>query len=48
MLTPADVYFGRANGLLADRQNVLANGYRTHPERFPRGRPQPATLPEVV
>jgi putative transposase len=48
MLTPADVYFGRANDLLADRQKVLANAYEIHPERFPRGRPQPAALPEAV
>jgi putative transposase len=48
MLTPADVYFGRADDLLADRQKILANAYQTHPERFPRGRPQPAALPEAV
>ena len=48
MLTPADVYFGRAEGLLADRQQVLANAYRIHPERFPRGRPVPPALPEAV
>ncbi|MCP5055276.1 MAG: IS3 family transposase [bacterium] len=48
MLTPADVYCGRAEDLLADRQKVLANVYRIHPERFPRGCPQPATLPEAV
>jgi putative transposase len=48
MLTPADVYFGRANTLLASRQKVLANAYATHPERFPRGCPQPAALPEAV
>ncbi len=48
MLTPADVYFGRANDLLADRQKVLANAYRTHPERFPQGCPKPTALPEAV
>ncbi len=48
MLTPADVYFGRARDLLADRKKVLANAYRNHPERFPRGCPQPAALPEAV
>jgi hypothetical protein len=48
MLTPADVYFGRANDLLAGRQNALADAYRTHPERFPRGHPEPAALPEAV
>jgi putative transposase len=48
MLTPADVYFGRAEGLLTDRRQVLANAYRLHPERFPRGCPVPAALPEAV
>ena len=48
MLTPADVYFGRANRLLADRQKVLANAYAARPQRFPRGCPQPAALPEAV
>ena len=48
MLTPADVYFGTATALLAARQEVLVNAYQTHTERFPRGCPQPAALPEAV
>jgi len=48
MLTPADVYFGQADEILADRRNVLATAYATHPERFPRGCPSPASLPEAV
>ena len=48
MLTPADVHFGRASEILAARQNVLAAAYEATPERFPRGRPRAAALPEVV
>jgi putative transposase len=48
MLTPADVHFGRASAILAARQNVLDVAYETHPERFPRGRPRTAALPEAV
>jgi putative transposase len=48
MPTPIDVYFGRAQDLPADRQKVLTHAYRAHPERFPRGRPPPAALPEAV
>ncbi|HJO25078.1 MAG TPA: IS3 family transposase, partial [Myxococcota bacterium] len=48
MLTPADVHFGRASAILATRQNVLDMAYEATPERFPRGRPRPAVLPEAV
>ena len=48
MLTPADVHFGRASGILAARQNVLDVAYEATPERFPRGRPRAAVLPEAV
>jgi hypothetical protein len=48
MLTPADVYFGRARDLLANRKKVLTNAYRDPPERVPRGRAQPVALPEAV
>jgi len=48
MLTPADVHFGRASGILAARQNVLDVAYEATPERFPRGRPRAALLPEAV
>ena len=48
MLTPADVYFGRAPMILARRQQVLDQAYEAHPERFPRGRPRAPALPEAV
>ena len=48
MLTPADVYFGRSQQILADRRQVLDTAYAAHPERFPRGEPKPARLPEAV
>ena len=48
MLTPADVHFGRATAIIATRQNVLDAAYNATPERFPRGRPRPAVLPEAV
>jgi putative transposase len=48
MLTPADVYFGRAAAILAQRQQVLDQAYEARPDRFPRGRPQVPALPEAV
>ena len=48
MLTPADVYFGRAMMILAQRQQVLDQAYQAHPDRFPRGRPRVPALPEAV
>jgi putative transposase len=48
MLTPADVYFGSAETVLADRRNVLEAAYDKNPERFPLGKPRPRTLPDVV
>jgi putative transposase len=48
MLTPADVYFGRATTILAQRQQVLDQAYQARPDRFPRGRPLVPALPEAV
>ncbi len=48
LLTPADVHFGRAAERLQQRQFVLTQAYDQHPERFVRGLPHPATLPEAV
>jgi len=48
MLTPHDVHHGLAAQRLADRAQVLAGAYATHPERFPRGTPTPGTLPSAV
>lgn len=48
LLTPADVHLGQAAERLKKRQLVLQQAYDQHPERFVRGKPQPAPLPEVV
>lgn len=47
-LTPAVVHFGHAAMVRAHRQHVLATAYAAHPERFVKGRPQPADLPTAV
>jgi putative transposase len=48
LLPPADVHYGRAEQILAARQQVLDGAYVTHPERFVRKPPTPARLPEQV
>lgn len=48
MLTPADVYFGRSQRILANRRQVLDTAYAANPERFPRGMPKTACLPAAV
>jgi len=48
LLTPADVHFGRAAEVLQQRQLILQQAYDQHPERFVRGLPHPAALPEAV
>jgi putative transposase len=48
LLTPADVHFGRAQAVLAQRQQVLAAAFQKNPERFVRGLPSPAQLPLSV
>jgi len=47
-LTPAVVHVGQAATVRAHRQRVLAAAYAAHPERFVKGRPQPADLPTAV
>jgi putative transposase len=48
LLTPADVHFGRAQAVLAQRQQVLSTAYQKNPERFVGGPPSPAQLPPAV
>ncbi len=48
LLAPAIVHHGGAEPVLAGRAQVLAAAHAVHPERFVRGVPQPATLPEAV
>lgn len=45
MMTPEAMHYGRAEHLRVKRSEVLRNAYDRHPERFPRGLPQPWKLP---
>jgi len=47
-LTPAVVHYGLADGVRDQRQRVLAAAFAAHPERFVKGTPQPADLPQAV
>ena len=47
-LTPASVHFGQAAAVREHRQHVLAAAYAAHPERFVKGRPHPADLPQAA
>ena len=48
MLTPEDVHFGRAAGVVSQRQAVLDAAYARHPERFVGGPPRAKQLPTEV
>jgi len=48
MLTPHDAHHGLAERRLDERAAALARAYAEHPERFPRGLPKPASLPQEV
>jgi putative transposase len=48
MLTPAQVHYGRAEQVLAERQRVLDAAYAAHPERFVNGSPRVPSLPQAV
>jgi len=48
MLTPHDVHYGRANERIAQRKRTLEAAWAAHPERFVKGIPKPAPLPEAV
>lgn len=48
MLTPEDVFLGRAETVLAQRQRVLDVAYQAHPERFVHGPPTVPVLPQEV
>ena len=47
-LTPAVVHYGLAACVHAQRTHVLAAAYAAHPERFVKGLPKPADLPQAV
>lgn len=46
--TPADVHYGRAGAIRAQRAGVLSDAYAAHPERFVRKFPEPPALPTAV
>jgi putative transposase len=46
--TPADVHYGRAEQVRAERAVVLDAAYAAHPERFVRKPPAPPTLPTLA
>jgi len=46
--TPADVHYGRAELVRAQRAEVLSAAYAAHPERFVRKPPAPPALPTAV
>ena len=48
LLPPAVVHRGEASAAVAARQQVLADAYAAHPERFGRGMPSPPRVPEAV
>ena len=48
LLTPADVHYGRAEAVLAQRQVVMQEAYQRNPERFVNGPPKLAELPAAV
>ena len=48
LMTPAAVHYKLAGQLHQQRQQVLAQAYAAHPERFVKGLPQPPALPETV
>jgi len=40
LFTPADVFFGRVEGIANTRQRAMDVAFEAHPERFVKGRPQ--------
>jgi putative transposase len=48
LLTPHDVHYGLAEARVVARAEILAAAHTAHPERFPRGVPQPPPPPAAV
>jgi len=46
--TPADVHYGRAHAVHAERAVILDAAYAAHPERFVRKPPKPPAMPSAV
>ena len=45
MMTPASVHEGLAQAVYDARQVLLDQAFQAHPERFPKGRPNPLAMP---
>lgn len=48
LLTPHQMHSGQAEAVSRQRQNVLSDFYRSHPERFVKGMPVPPKVPETA
>jgi putative transposase len=48
LFTPHDVHYGLADAKWEQRRRVLEEAFRRHPERFPRGMPEPPRPPREV
>jgi putative transposase len=48
LLTPATVHYGQSDGVIAQRNLVLADAYEKHPERFVKGLSVHPVLPTMV
>jgi len=48
MLTPADVHYGRVAAIISARQATLIGAFKEHPERFVKGMPLVAQVPQEV
>ncbi len=48
LLTPESVHYGWAGQVVAQRNEVLTEAYRKHPERFTRGMPRAHACPQAV
>lgn len=47
-MTPASVHYGRAEGIIEQRQRALDAAFARHPERFVHGAPTATALPPAV
>jgi len=48
LLTPHQMHSGQAEAISRQRQEVLSEFYRRHPERFVKGEPVPPKVPEAA
>jgi putative transposase len=48
LMPPAVIHHGLGEERWEERQELLSDFYRVHPERFVRGRPHPPFLPRSV